>query len=367
MQDSDQYDAIPDEPPSNLDIPEPELFYGPQSEELDLDASSTKNSDPESADSNTVQEEPVPVTPASQSLVGAWSGTYRYMVPDYFRSGSHDDGPVDFSITRHTSDDRFHCSGVDTWGPFTVNGRVNGEHITFLKEYEELQHGAKVSWQYKGQLNEERDMISGNWGPPPSDDDESPVSGGDSGDAQTEPGEQEEAVKEWQDDEKVDDTPPTTNIEPATWKEGADEADTTREDRVPEIGSTLVNVSLDATETWTPYGTFVLYRRSVDYTLYRPSDEEFQENKPRALWKFVRNTVKYRFQTQHLTREGIQERRDKQQIHWELWRKQSEHKTSANPPDESKWAELISAVHPDDLYLWNNIARFKDRRELVHP
>lgn len=360
MQDPGRYDAIPEEPPSELDIPEPDLMYHdkPQIERLDFDAGLTKNSDPESPDGNTDQEKPVPMIQASRSLVGAWSGTYSY------KYDGSTDGLVSFSITQHTSDDRFYCSGVDPLGPFTVNGRINGEHVTFLKEYAEPQRGVKISWQYKGLLNEGRDEISGGWGPPLPDDGESLVLVGDGGDAQTESGEQQGAAKE-QDGEEVGDTPPTIDIEPATLKEKADK-DMMSEDGV--LGTVPpVNVSTDATQTWTPYGTFVLYRRPVDYTMYRPSDEEFQENKPRALWRLVRNAARYWFQTRHLTWEVIRERRDKRRMYLELWRKKRlEYNTFADPADESKWKELVCAVHPDDLHLWYNIAQFEDRREAVY-
>lgn len=364
-QDPDEYDTIPEEPPSDSDIPEPELFYHdkPQIEELDLDAGLTKNSDPESLYSNTNQEEPVPMTQASQSLVGAWSGTYRYRLD----ASGPTDGLVSFSITQHTSDDRFHCSGVDTWGPFTVNGHVNGEHIIFLKEYAEPQNGEKVSWRYKGLLNKERDEISGKWGLPSSDDGEALVSDEDRGDdAQTEPGEQQGAIKEQQEGETVGDTPPTINIEAATLEEKADE-DMMSEEFVPETGSPLADVSTDTMETWIPYGTFVLYRRPVHYAFCRPPDEEFQENKPRALWRLVQNAARYWFKMRHLTWEGIRERRDKRQTYLELWRKKkAEYDTFTDPADKSKWDALVCAVHPDDLQLWRKIAQFKDRREAVH-
>lgn len=348
MQDPHRYDTIADEPLDDSDVPEPELFYGPQIEELDAD--STKNSNPESPAHNTDQE-PVPVAQESQSLVGAWSGTY-----DYILRPRLDDGLVSFLITQHTSDGRFYCSGIDTWGPFVVNGRVNGEHITFLKEYANRRN---VSWLCKGLLNEERDKISGNWGPPPSG-------------VQAEPGEQgpgEEEAKEQQVNETVDDTPPTIIVEPVAPTGEADEEDMTKEDRVSEAGSALTTFT-DAMETLTSesYGSFVLYRRSVEHTHCRPSDEEFKENKPRALWRLVRNLAKYRFQMQHLTWEGIQERRDKRQMYLELWRKRSEYYdgTFADTADESKWTELVRTVHPSDLHLWHNIARFKGRRETVH-
>ncbi|KAF8549417.1 hypothetical protein OG21DRAFT_1488548 [Imleria badia] len=362
MQDPHRYDTIPDEPPDDLDVPEPELFYEPQIEELDLDADSTKNTDPELPASNADQEEPVPVAQASQSLIGAWSGTY-----DYTLQPRSDVGLVSFLITQHTSDDQFCCSGVDTWGPFTVNGRVNGEHITFLKEYAEPRSGRNVSWLCEGLLNEEKDNISGNWGPPPSHDIEPHALDRDNGDVQAEPEEQEEMAKQQQDDETVDHTPPTINIELVPSKEEADEEDMTREDCVSEAGSALTNFT-DATEMFTSYGSFVLYRRSVECTYCRPSDEEFEENKARALWRLVRKVAKFQFQTRHLTWEGIRERRDKRQMYLELWQKKSEYygATFANTADESKWTELVRTVRPSDLHLWNRIARFKDRRNPVH-
>lgn len=378
------------------EIPETELYYGPQTEELDLDPSSTDLSSPNVLTREDDHEEPNNEPGAAHSLVGAWSGTYSY---DSRRSA---DGPVSFFITQHTPDDRFHCSGLDTWGPFTVNGRIKGGRITFLKEYAELQGGQKVSWRYNGSVSEERDEISGYWGQPSHDDNEDRFlvdgdagqgltilgegDGGGKEDGDEEDGDEEDGDEENEeeentiiedgdenaDEESLDngtntDAAPAISIEPPTPREEIDELDMTGEDGASEEGSALTSVVTGTIEIWMPSGSFVLFRRPVDHALYCPSTEEFQENKQRALWKLVRNVSKYWFRTHHLTWEGIRERRDKRKMYLELWDKRSEFEgTFSDPTDEAEWLALVPTVHPSDLHLWQTIAQFRRRREIIH-
>jgi hypothetical protein len=349
-----------DEPPTASDTRDPGLYFGPQTEELDLDIDLRNDSAPNPPTSNVIREESTDASQAPRSLVGAWSGTYSY---EYSQSS---DGPVSFSITQHTPDGRFQCSGIDAWGPFTVNGRLTEERIVFLKVYQETLRGEEVSWRYEGLLNEDVDEISGSWGTPLGDEN-ALLAAGSGGSAQKESEKEEKAEEEDVRGQDADSTAPIIAIEPPTPKNDLEEEGMTVADGVSESGSVLTSVITDASGTWRPSGTFILYRRPVDYGLYRPSDEEFKESKPRALWKMVRNATKYWFQKRHLTWEGIRERRDKRQMYLKLWEKKSEfYGTFADPADALKWGELVSTVHPSDLHQWQNLAQFRSRRDPVH-
>ena len=361
MQRLNRYRGLRDEPQKDLCISEPGLYYGPQMENMDLNASETTNMALGLLAENGIKEEVLNKTRITESLVGAWSGTFNY------RNSRHSDGSVGFSIIQHTPDGRFQCSGIDVWGHFTLTGRVKGERITFLKEYVELLHGNKSSWRYIGVLNDDRDEMSGEWGyPSPDDDEEALLADGDSSSLQTELGEHGE-VEETGNGENTDrnsaDIALTINIEPPTPKE---ENPKVEKDGAWEVGSAAPSVISDATDTW-QQGTFVMYRRPADYLLCRPPEEELQENKPRALWKLVRNVTRRWYQQRHLTWDSIRERRDKRQIYMELWAKRLEHMDGfENPSDEARWLELVNTVHPADLNLWRNIAQYKKNRETIH-
>jgi hypothetical protein len=351
---------IIDEPSTASDTQDPELYYGPQTEELDLDIDLRNDSAPNPPTSNVIREESMDASQAPRSLVGVWSGTNNY------GSSQLSEGPVSFSITQHTPDDRFKCSGIDAWGPFTVNGRLTEGRIVFLKVYQDTQGGTEASLRYEGSLNEDVDEISGNWGNPLGDEDEF-FADGNGGNARKESEKEEKAEEEDVRGKDADSIAPIIAIEPPTPKDDLEEEGMTVADGVSELGSALTSVITDASGTWRPYGTFILYRRPVEYGLCRPSDEEFRESKPRALWKMVRNAAKYWFQKRHLTWEGIRERRDKRQMYLKLWEMRSEFDgTFADPADALKWGELVSTVHPSDLHQWQNLGQFRSRRDPVH-
>jgi hypothetical protein len=117
-----------------------------------------------------------------------------------------------------------------------------------------------------------------------------------------------------------------------------------------EAESSVTSVNDEKTKKWI-HGTFILSHCTVEYALYRLSDEEFQEKKARALWSLVRKLAKYWFRRQHLTWEGIRDRRDKRRTYLELWASMNSNFTLDDPVDEGRWAELIRSLHPNDLYL----------------
>jgi hypothetical protein len=296
----DKYNAIDDEPPTDSDLPELELRYGPQGGDPDVGTIVTKSSTFYQSVSNGYQEEPV----QPESLVGAWSGIDKILWTN--SPGT----PFSFSITDHARSGRFQCWGVDSSGPFIVNGHISGVNITFLKRYGE----SEVFWRYNGLLNKARDEVSGHWGRPSPDD-----MGGGASEAGPDP----------------------------------------KSDPIPKWSM----------PRWRIHGTFVLYRRPVDHLIARPSEEAFRENKPRALWRLVQNMAKYWFRSQfkNFMWEAIRERRDKRQTYMELFGRKLERGDSfESPEDEATWGELVRTVNPTDLYLWRNIAQYKRSREIVY-
>ena len=135
------------------------LFFGPQTENLELlaDPALITNSNDVARRSSQAG---VDVAHAhAYSLVGHWSGGFAFDGADWV------DGLVSFSISAHEEDGRFSGSGMDAFGPFTIEGTLEGERLTFLKEYIFPQYGSTVAWRYQGIVNEQWDKVTGEWGP----------------------------------------------------------------------------------------------------------------------------------------------------------------------------------------------------------
>ena len=111
--------------------------------------------------------------------MGHWSGAFTYNSVNW-----GGDGLVSFSISTHGEDGGVSGSGTDAFGPFTIKGTLSegSGRLTFLKEYAILQYGRKIAWRYRGTVDEERDGITGTWGRPEEDEDNSEVDDGDGGD-----------------------------------------------------------------------------------------------------------------------------------------------------------------------------------------
>lgn len=146
-------EAVTDEPSiedASSDTGDLPLFYGPETEDIDLVTNPTFD-DPTS-----------PHPTAAHSLVGHWSGSYAYRDRD-------GDGLVSFTVSSHDDAGAIVGSGTDAFGPYTVHGTLNDNRLTFVKEYVLPQYGSKVVWRYEGVVSPHSDEIKGQWGPPDAD------------------------------------------------------------------------------------------------------------------------------------------------------------------------------------------------------
>ena len=111
-------------------------------------------------------------------------------------------------------------------------------------------------------------------------------------------------------------------------------------------------------------GTFFLKRRPLEYLLACPSDEEFAQNRPRALWKLALNYTLRVVRSRTLSWSGLLERRRQRRRYIELI--EFRHRFRMDAATAREWGELVKSIHPDDLHLWHCIAMFQDRRDPIH-
>ena len=260
-----------------------------------------------------IDPKPNAISAVSFSLLGGWNERHS--------GGNQSGGLISFSITGHNEDGTFEGSGVDgdQYCGSTIVGRLDGVKIAFTKHYA-FDHPPS---RYVGKLDVETGTVVGTWGPSDMDEDEemdeaTTVSIVGSG-AQANP---EENMNEG-------------NCEgPLAAKQG---------------------------------GRFTLVRPSVEHFFDRPSDAEFQENRPKALWKMVRNAAKQWYRSRHLTWDALRERRDLRNRYMELFLEQEEVGGPSDAFEITEWARMHRQTHPNDLHLWRAIARYKQRRSIDHP
>jgi len=137
-------------------------------------------------------------------------------------------------------------------------------------------------------------------------------------------------------------------------------------DAASEASSALSSTRTDATEILVLKGTFSLVRQPVDYFLCRPSDAEFQENRPKALWKMVRNAAKQWYRSNHLIWDALRERRDQRNRYSVLLLNQEDQGTLYDPDEVTEWAKIVRETHPNDLRMWRAITHYKKKCTLSH-
>jgi hypothetical protein len=86
------------------------------------------------------------------SLTGQWRGNYYYQ-----KTPTRVDAPMDIDLK--TEAERVHGSGRDQWGPFTIEGTVEGQQFNAMKVYE---NGTR--WRWGGIVAARSAKISGSWG-----------------------------------------------------------------------------------------------------------------------------------------------------------------------------------------------------------
>ena len=352
------YTSLSDPDLGVLEVPEPPLCHKAGPEELDLFIESSVHTESEAAGEIEHSQDASSTRP---SLIGAWSGTYVY------ERDVHSDGLVSLSITEH-EDEQFKGSGMDAVGAFTVDGIIVANKVIFTKSYTT----EDVSWKYIGVVDTELGKIEGRWGPPDMEDDVTPVSAVEGGGPFNHLG--EVIDRSGLDGQGSSQQAPPCDIEitvngpsgtPAPDEEKGEKVMDV-DDGVSEAGSVLSTVQTDAAEALVVRGTFTLARQPVDYFLDRPPDAEFQESRPKALWKMVRNWARRRYHSRHLTWDTLRERRDRRIRCMALLTKRETQGMFYDSDEVAEWAQIIQQTHPNDLRMWRAITHFKKKRMISH-
>jgi hypothetical protein len=349
---------LPDPDLGELEVAEPPVFHQAAPEEIDLFMESSPPAESESAGHT---EHKPDATSTGPSIVGAWSGTYDY------RRAEQTDGLVSLSITETKEDGSFEGLGVDGIGAFTVAGTIVGSKANFTKTYT----ATALTWRYIGTLDTEMTEMHGRWGPPEMEDEEvAPVPVVEDSAALSR--EQNGSINRDTFDEKSPEQAPPCDIEITVegpnGTPGEEQGDEQVEnaDGVSEAGSAVSTVRTDAAEVLVQGGTFTLVRRPVDYFLYRPPDADFQESRPKALWKMVRNAARQWYRSRHLIWDTLRERRDQRNRYTDLLLKQEESGGLYDVNEAAEWAKITQQNHPNDVRLWRVITRFKQSRTIHH-
>jgi hypothetical protein len=349
---------VPDPDLGELKVAEPPLFHQAAPDvAVDLFMECSPPSESKIVDGTEHRPD---VASTAPSLVGAWSGTYDD------RRGLQNDGLVSLSITEKSADGNFEGLGVDGVGMFTIAGTIVGSKVNFTKTYT----APTFTWRYIGTLNTDMTEMHGRWGPSEMEDEEvAPVPVVEDGGALNHEGGliDRDSVG----DEKLPEQTPPCDIEitvegpNGTSGEGQGEKTVEDTDGISEAGYSVSTIRTDATEVLVPGGNFTLVHRPVDYFLYRPSDADFQESRPKALWQMVRNAARYWYRSRHLTWDTLRQRRDQRNEFIELL---SRRNVAGRLYDDeaAEWANITQQNHPNDLLLWRTIMCFKQSRMVHH-
>ena len=350
------YRLLPDPDLGKLEVSEPPLCYQGRPEELEIFMESGAHTKREAAEEIEHSKD---ISSTRPSLVGAWSGTYEYL-----QRNMPSDGFVNLSITEH-EDGKLGGSGIDGVGAFTVEGTIIGNKVVFTKSY----RTRDIIWKYIGVLDMEMTKIVGRWGPRNMEDDVPPVSVVEGSGPFNRPGEGIDG-NNLEQPESSERAPPCDieiTVEGPSGMPGEEKGEgaVDGDDGVSEAGSALSSTKTDAAEALNR-GTFSLVRRPVDYFLYRPSDAEFQESRPKALWKMVRNAARHWYRSHHLIWDVLRERRDQRNRYTTLRMKRENQGSLYSSDEAAEWATIIQQTRPDDLHLWGAIAHYKIYRTIYY-
>ncbi|KAK7040772.1 hypothetical protein VNI00_009678 [Paramarasmius palmivorus] len=284
------------------------LVFGTQTEEIDR-LILTASGQADSRDYNGIP----------RSLIGHWSGQYSY------GGIREDDGLLSFTVSEQNIDRTFVGSGMDTYGPFTVEGYVEGNWVKFNKKYQLLQHGQEVAWRYEGVVTEDFDEVKGRWGYP-ADFNTPQIDSKDSGSEEDSEG----------------------NRDSEESRDAVGNGDTQETGEDSKIKSQF---------------TFFLKHRPIEYLLSCPAQEEFIQNRPKALWKLALNASVRTVREKKLSWDVIAARRHQRQRYIEM-AKTLEKFGRIHPDNTNEWHELLKTAHPNDIALWRTIMLFQIRREI---
>ena len=355
------YTSLPDPDLGELEVSEPPLCHQVGQEELYFFIESSTHTESEATHETEHSQDASSTRP---SLVGAWSGTYEYQQTD-----RQSDGLVSLSITEHEGG-KFEGLGIDGVGAFTVNGTIVSNRVIFTKSYTT----GDETWKYIGAVDKEMTKIGGRWGSLDMEDNVAPFSAVEGSSPFNHPGEGIDWVidKMGLEDRESSEQAPPCDIEISVegpsdtpGKEQGEEA-VDDDDGVSEAGSAFSGTRTDVTEVLVIKGKFTLVRQPVDYFLYRPSDAEFQESRPKALWKMVRNWARQWYRSHNLTWNTLRERRDQRNQYGVLLLKQEAQGALYDPDEVAEWARITQQSHPNDLRMWRAITHYKKKRTISY-
>ncbi|KAI0630036.1 hypothetical protein C8Q77DRAFT_236077 [Trametes polyzona] len=306
QQQSQEYDLEVDW--SSEELP---LCYGPQVEEIDVVLTDAPQHETMPEDSRVSNEEGAERSP----LIGDWGGHCTF---DYGARRST------FGLTRvaisQALDGTFAGNGIDGWGPFKVRGTYSDGKISFVNEYAIPQAGQKAEYHYKVKQQDETGAMKGDWGLP---------------------------LSIWRARQ-----PPSMAGHPS----GRMQPRIDTEDK-------------DDVDPFVVLGSFTLARRPIEYFVACPPVQEFMANRARALWKLAIGAAKYTvsLRSRRLDWPTLNARRQMRERYLSLSAKRSVFGRRLNPEDSAELEQLLKAIPPSDLHVWNAIGNFRWRREIVHP
>ncbi|KAF8502001.1 hypothetical protein BU17DRAFT_102075 [Hysterangium stoloniferum] len=288
----------------------PALFYGPSSDDgITVDNGSSDQTEPQPSDTSILND-------STHALLGQWYGSYTY---NEVHLGQASAGLMSFSVTSGYTDGKFSGSGVDGIGEFSVEGSLDTDGVKFIETYVYSMQDEKVVREYRGTLSDGSEIMSGSWGPQSDNQPASLITA----------------------DSKL-----TTNDPPAP--ESTD-------DKTPFQDSTAYDDF--------QRGGFVLKRRH----LFWPSDPELEGNRPRTLWNLAYRVVRQTLRKHQLSWTVLKDRRDKRRKYISLMiRKNMNWQGRLEDEDLEEWANLHQNTPPEDLRLWSAMARFAQRRRILH-
>jgi hypothetical protein len=121
----------------------------------------------------------------------------------------------------------------------------------------------------------------------------------------------------------------------------------------PDTGTTILS-----------FGSFYLRHIPMDVFMARPTDNEFSENKARALWKLALNFAIGAVRSRTLWWHVLRERRDKRRRFIRIVLIQLSNDEITSVEDDNEYTALVRTTHPDDLALWRFIASLNSSRRI---
>lgn len=343
------YTWLSDPDLGEMEVPEPPLVHQAGPEELDLFLESAAHNDSETANETEYNPDEAPTL---SSLIGAWSGTYEY------QRGMQSDGLVGLSITEQRANGEIEGSGMDGLGAFTIAGTITGNKVNFIKSYAT----ADLDWKYTGILDSEMTEVVGHWEPPDTEEEVAPSSATSRSSFFSRPREGIDGNGA-EDHGSPEQVPTLEGPSRSSGKENEEEA-VGDEESVSNAGYPLSGTQKGAAEVLIQRVSFSLVRRPVDYFLYRPSDAESNDSRPKVLWQMVRNAARRWYCSHHLIWDTLRERRDRRNRYIQLLLKREEVGMLCNPDEAAEWVKITRETHPNDLRLWRAIMHYKQKRRI---